>query len=310
MAGYLLLCPGQGSQHPGMLDFALGTEAGRAALEEASDAAGFDVVRRVREGSDLFEPEMAQVGVVAASCATWRALSSAVPSPAAIAGYSVGEVSSWACSVAWPIGDTITLVRHRARLMTQANPPGAAMLAATGIDAATLEPHLGQDVQVAIAVDTGHWILAGPRPSLDAVAPHLAAAGATLRMLPVSVASHTHWLAAAARALADFVAQVPARDPQVPVVRGIDGRHLLRGDDAGPALCAAVDHTIRWDAVMDDAAERGWASALELPPGRALARIAGTRFPTAARAVEDFRSVDGVARWIERLDAGGEHRQH
>jgi len=178
VAGYLLLCPGQGGQHPAMLEFALATVAGRAAVEEASSAVAIDIARRVAAGDDLFEPVFAQVSMVATALATWRSLADAIPAPAAIAGYSVGEVSAWGCAGAWTTSETLLRVRQRAELMKAASPPDCSMMAVTGVGAEALERSPRSDVHLAIEVDSDHWIMAGKRSAVEAAGAAMASAGA------------------------------------------------------------------------------------------------------------------------------------
>jgi [acyl-carrier-protein] S-malonyltransferase len=55
---------------------------------------------------------------------------------------------------------------------------------------------------------------------------------------------------------------------------------------------------------MDAAAEAGITVALELGPGAALSRMLRKRHPDiAARSVADFRTLDGIRRWLERACA-------
>jgi len=300
MAGYLLLCPGQGGQHPGMLDFALATTEGRAAIGEASSAVGIDIAARVRAGEDLFEPVFAQACVVATALASWRAIEGRVPVPAAIAGYSVGEVSAWGCAGTWSVAGTMSLTLARARLMLAASPPDCAMVAITGVDGAIIERLRGPGAHVAIEVEADHWILAGRRADLDAAVAALVMAGGVAHALPVAVPSHTPLLEAAATALRPAIESMGGTQPASPVLRGIDGRMLYRVEDAAGALAQAVCGTIRWRSVMDEAAERNFAVSIELPPGSALTRMALALGRPEARAIADFRSPEGAARWLER----------
>jgi [acyl-carrier-protein] S-malonyltransferase len=108
-------------------------------------------------------------------------------------------------------------------------------------------------------------------------------------------------LDAAARALPNAVATIMGRNPRMPVLRGVDGRALFTRAEAVPAIAAAVSRTVRWGACIDEAIERGAVATLELPPGSALTRMMAQRPALQARAVADFRSAEGVARWMERL---------
>ena len=55
---------------------------------------------------------------------------------------------------------------------------------------------------------------------------------------------------------------------------------------------------------MDTIAESGATVALEIGPGTGLARMLSARHPQiACRAVDDFRSIDGIVGWMTRLAA-------
>lgn len=302
MASVALLCPGQGAQHPRMLELALSTAAGREALGHASDAAAIDIVARVQAGHGLFEPVFAQVCIVATTTCTWQALARELPRPDLVAGYSVGEVSAWCCAGSWSVSEAMAVILTRARLMADASPPGAAMMAVTGLRGEALMPILRRHaLHVAIEVDDDHWVLAGLQPDLDAAGTALLAAGGLVHPLPVSVPSHTPLLVQAGEGLRKALAGLRGREPDAPVLRGVDGRSAFAYADAREAIAAAVAQPIRWRACMDEAMERGVTAALELPPGGALTRMLRHRGGIDARAVADFRSIDGVARWLERL---------
>jgi [acyl-carrier-protein] S-malonyltransferase len=285
-----------------MLDFAMASAAGRAAVAEASDAVKIDIGARVKAGEGLFEPVFAQVAIVATTVASWRALAAEVTAPALVAGYSVGEVSSWCCAGSWTVAQALTLVAQRARLMAAASPTDAAMMAVTGIRHDALRPIIEEcSLHVAIEVDDDHWVIAGRKRDLDTAAPSLERAGATPHSLPVGVPSHTPLLQSAATQLREFMATFDGRSPDIPVLRGIDGRAMSTYAAARDALPDAVSQPIRWRACLEEAAERGIAVALELPPGTALTRMFAQRNAGEARAIADFRSVEGVARWLERV---------
>ena len=195
----------------------------------------------------------------------------------------------------------MALVHRRAQLLRDASPAGCAMLAVTGAGVEAIERARGGDVHVAIEVDDDHHILAGPEAFLRSMGEALVAAGAAVRHLPVTVPSHTPLLAAAAEALREHLQEVPGRAPDCMVLRGVDGRALFSHAGAADAIADAVRMTIRWKAVQQEIAERGITLALELPPGAGLTRMFAGANAGQARAVADFRSVEGVASWLGRM---------
>jgi [acyl-carrier-protein] S-malonyltransferase len=88
--------------------------------------------------------------------------------------------------------------------------------------------------------------------------------------------------------------------PRMPVLAGISGELVTGADAAQRMLARQVAEPVRWDDCMDACAEAGVDKVLELGPGAALARMFHARHPQiACRSVADFRTVDGLRRWVE-----------
>ena len=80
---------------------------------------------------------------------------------------------------------------------------------------------------------------------------------------------------------------------------GIDGTSVLDIPAGLDKLAAQISHTVQWAACLEGCVEAGASGFLELGPGRALAEMAATAYPTIpARSAEDFRSVDGARAWL------------
>jgi [acyl-carrier-protein] S-malonyltransferase len=300
MAEFALLCPGQGSQAPDMFDLVTTDAIGRDTLAQFSDALGMDLLARARLGQGLFDNAFAQVALVGLACATWAALAPRLPAPGLFAGYSVGELSAWACAGAWDAPGAATAAATRARLMDADSPPGCGMLAARGLALADLQA-LAAGLEVAIVNDLDHAVFAGRQTELAAAQTALAARGAWTRRLDVQVPSHTALLRGAAQAFGDWLATQALRPLAAPVLRGIDGRRCLRSAEAVSALQRAVCEPIRWDQCLHGLLESGIDLALEIGPGRSLAKLSADVSPSLrVRSVADFRSIAGVADWLNR----------
>ena len=302
MAEFALLCPGQGSQSPEMFDFALGHSRGREVIEAFEATLGLGLVARARANERLFDNTFAQPALVAVALANWAVLAPDLPSPLLFAGYSVGEVSAWGCAGAWDAAWCARVAAERARLMDADSPADCGMLAVRGLRHEELVV-LASSLHVAIINDPHHLVLAGKLADIELADGSLTAHGATTRRLDVRVPSHTPLLAGACRALGQFLQSVPMRDVPVPVLRGIDGLALRHGAQGKLALEQAVSHTIRWDLCQRTIAESGVRVLLELGPGRSLTKISAdqeTESLIVGRSIADFRSADGIARWLER----------
>jgi len=297
-----VLCPGQGAQHPAMLDFALAHAEGRRTLDEARVALGADL-RDALRSDRMFDNALAQPLVCVAQLAQWRALRDAVPVPRAFAGYSVGELACYGTADAVDAATLATLARDRALAMDAAAAarPGG-LIALRGLprrDVAALCE--GVDAYVAIAIADDAYVVGGTTEAVAAVESRAAARSARVTCLRVGVASHTPLLAAA---VAPFRAALDASglaSPRIPVIAGVDADTVTTRARALDTLPRQVAQTVEWGKCLDTLHELGCRVMLELGPGRALARMARERFDDVeARAVEEFSSPEAAAQWVGR----------
>jgi [acyl-carrier-protein] S-malonyltransferase len=296
MSGRLLiLCPGQGAQHAGMFDLARSSAAGSAFLDRCD---------LVADPATMFENRMAQPLIVAASLAMWEALRERIAVPSLAAGYSIGELAAWAVAGALGSLEAVELAARRASLMDEAarEHPGQAMAAIGGVSLDRARQAAGQaGFEIAIVTGEDTCIAGGRSAALDALAVAVQGIGGRFQPLPVAIASHTALMAGAVAPFAAVLEAASFGHPACPVLAGIDASRIIGKQDAVPALSRQLAQTIQWSACMDAAAEAGVTVALELGPGAALARMLQARHPhIACRSAADFRSVEGIAGWLER----------
>jgi [acyl-carrier-protein] S-malonyltransferase len=285
-----------------MLDLAAGTRAGAEALRACAAALGWDPAVRARAaGAGVSANAVAQPLVCAAEVATWAALREALPAPALVLGYSLGELAAYACAGALAPGEVVGLAVARAAAMDAAAPAGAALLALRGLSrarAGALAAAAGAEVAIVNGPD--HVVVGGGAEALAALEARAPGAGATAVRIPVGVPAHTALLRGAVAPFAAALARSGLRDPAVPVLAGTTALPVRTRAGAIAALSAAVAERIEWARCLAAAAELGCTVFLELGPGGALARMAAELLPDAGvRSVADFRSVAGVARWVE-----------
>lgn len=292
-----ILCPGQGAQQAGMFELARSD----AAVARQLDGWGLPAL------DTMFANRTAQPLVVGAGCAMWEALRARIPRPSLVTGYSVGEVTAMAVAGMLDAPAAIGLATRRALLMDACVDPALpqGLAAASGLSRDQLVPLLGAvDDSLQLAIENGidQFIVGGPVAALENLAASVDDAGGRLQMLPVSVASHTPWMAAAVLPLQTWLAQSPLRAPQLRLVSGSGANTITTVAAAIDALTRQTVETVRWSACMDVMAEFGINAALELGPGAGLSRMLAARHPgIVCRSVADFRSLDGIVTWVNRL---------
>ncbi|GAB3408437.1 acyltransferase domain-containing protein [Massilia agilis] len=290
-----ILCPGQGSQGPAMFD-----------LARADDRAAEFIARHAPAYTEanMFDNRVAQPLIVTATLAIWEALRGRIPQPSLAAGYSIGELATYAVAGAFKADQAVELAAARAGLMDQAaaENPDQAMLAVSafpGQQARALAEQHGVAVAIVTAEDS--CIVGGRRTALLELERETVARGGRCQLLPVAVASHTPLMAGAVAPFAATLQAAPFGMPLCPVLSGIDASRIEDKAQAVEHLSRQLAQTIVWDACMDAAVEAGVTVALELGPGASLSRMFRSRYPDLpCRSVSEFRSIEGIVAWIER----------
>ncbi|MBN3729289.1 malonate decarboxylase subunit epsilon, partial [Burkholderia sp. Ac-20379] len=124
--------------------------------------------------------------------------------------------------------------------------------------------------------------------------------------VPVRVASHTPRLAAAVPVFRAALGQadVGRGAAGARLFSGIDGAVVLDANEGLDKLARQIAEPVEWAACLAACVEAGASAFLELGPGRALAEVAAGAYPAIpSRSVADFRSWDGLAAWLAKLDA-------
>lgn len=288
----LILCSGQGGQHPAMFALAR-THPGAAGMLDQAGAGD--------DPATMFDNAIAQPSIVAGTLALWEALRGRVAAPALVAGYSIGELAAWGVAGGIKAQEAITLSRSRAQAMdaaAAAGPPQA-LAAISGVPVERVAV-LAAAHRYELAIVNGYdaCIVGGLEADLGALG---AALGGQLQRLPVAVASHTSLMAPAVGVFEAALRAVPFEATACPVLSGVRATALSDKQQAVQDLSQQLVRTIRWSDCMDAALEAGIGVALELGPGSALARMMQARHPEiACRSVADFRSLDGVVQWLDR----------
>ena len=124
--------------------------------------------------------------------------------------------------------------------------------------------------------------------------------GGGLTPLSITVASHTPLMRPALDSFKAILAQTQLTQPVIPVLAGIDGSAVLSAERTREVLVHQLDRPIQWWSCLQAMQERGCSVLLELGPGNTLSRMATDLFPgIEARSVADFKTLEGVLRWVE-----------
>jgi [acyl-carrier-protein] S-malonyltransferase len=301
--GYAVVFSGQGMQHAAMLPWLAEHEL---VWKMQQDLNIGDWRASLEDPAWALCNANAQVLLTGLHLAAWMPLSAALPPPAAVAGYSVGELASFAAVGVFDARTALALAGTRARAMDccARHLPGG-LLAVSGMSPVQVE-RLCAHAGCAVAIDNGAHavVLGGPCAALDSAERWAQAAGAKCTRLKVSVSSHTPWMHGAADEFALTLSTLRLRAPRAPLFSNT-GERITNGASAAHALARQIEQTVRWSTCMEHIRARQVGCVLEVGPGAALAHMWNQRFPEVpARSVDEFRSQAAIVDWVERNSGG------
>ena len=297
--GYALLFSGQGMQHAAMLPW-LTQDA--LVAQTCTELGVTDWRAELQDARWSFRNVNAQVLLTGINLAAWGQLSAALPAPAAVAGYSVGELASFAAAGVFGATTALSLAGARARAMDHCavTAPGG-LMAVSGLAPAQVEDVCAAfGIALAIDNDSHAVVLGGPVAALDAAVTEIGTHGAHCTRLHVGLASHTHWMDRAVPEFAQALAAYSVRAPRVALFSNALDR-VMHAAQVEPALSQQIASTVRWSRCMENIHARRVSCVLEVGPGAALARMWNQRFPhVPARSADEFSSAAAVTDWVLR----------
>jgi len=255
----------------------------RATFAEASDVLGYDLWALCQDGpaADLGSTERTQPAMLAAGVATWRVWSGrGGPRPVAMAGHSLGEYTALVCSDAMDFKTAIDVVRFRGQVMQQAVPLGQGAMAAilglddADLDAACREAAQGEVVEPVNFNAPGQTVIAGNATAVARAIDAARARGAKRAvLLPVSVPSHSSLMLGAAERLAEKLATVDVRLPNVAAVYTVDVRKHTSPDGIRQSLKEQLFKPVRWADTVRAMLAGGATTFVECGPGKVLTSL-------------------------------------
>jgi [acyl-carrier-protein] S-malonyltransferase len=288
-----VLFPGQGSQFVGMADPWTAHPAGKAVLEEASDALGHSIVDGCHDDDALTTTDFVQPALLACDVAAFRVLQAeGLDEVVGFAGHSLGEFAALVAAEAVSLRDALEVVLVRGTAMQRAGDerPGA-MCALLGVDAA------GSEALCDEAREADVLVVANRNSPVQSVASGSVAAIDRLETLAkerkvravrlnVAGAFHSELMRPAARPVLDALERVEIRDPRFPVAENVTGELVMSADRLLELVGKQVVSPVHWQEGVRNLAAAGATRFLEAGPGDVLTKLMKRIDPQAdARAV-------------------------
>jgi [acyl-carrier-protein] S-malonyltransferase len=293
-----VVCPGQGSQHPGMLISWIKSDVGRDIINMASNCSSLDLNYFGTSASkeEISDTSIAQVLITACSLISAELLQITKFSANEIilAGHSVGEITAFHLSGIFSIQDALAFVSARGKYMAKSakENPNTGMVAILGGQLDEIINKLEMMNLTPANINSQNQIVAAGRNEdllkLIGNPPR----NTKLIKLDVAAAFHTFFMDSARRNFADSIKNHDISNPKYKLITNNQGNLVVNKNVAINELIAQISSPVRWDLCQKTLLSAKVSGILELAPGGTLVGIAKREMP----GIEGFaiKSLDDI----------------
>ena len=275
---------GQGAQAPGM---------GKSLYETCPAARKvFDTAESIRPGTvtQCFEGTPEELAI------TQNTLRAEGITPAAAAGFSLGELAALTFSGAASPQVGFSIVCRRAHRMQQAAEQApAAMVAVVKLPNSVVE-ELCSHYSAVYPVNynsPGQLVVAGDLAQLEPFKEEVKSAGGRAIPLKVSGGFHSPFMAPAAQAVAQDLLDFPVDSPQIPLYANVNAAPYA--GDPKSLLARQIQSPVRWQETVEHMLAAGIDTFIEVGPGKTLCGLIAKIAPgTRTLQVEDAASLEST----------------
>jgi [acyl-carrier-protein] S-malonyltransferase len=278
-----LFFPGQGAQHVGMgKRLAAQYPAARRLYDRAAEILGYDLASLCFEGpaEELDSTVISQPALFVTSLAALEKLrvdSPEIPLACEItAGLSLGEYTALVFAGALSFEDGLRVVKRRGEAMqaaADATPSGMVsilLLERNQVEQICEEASAHGPIRIANFLCPGNLVVSGENAACERAAELAIAAGGRAIPLAVAGAFHTLIMKPADLALAEVLAEVEIRPPEIPVVSNVDAQTHSDPEEIRDLLVRQVLSPVRWEDSIQKILSEGCDDFYEVGPGKVL----------------------------------------
>ena len=264
---------GQGAQYSGMGKAMAESSAAAKAVFDMADAVRPGTSRRCFEGTteELCQTLNTQPCVFAADLAAAYALTEKGITPDCVAGFSLGEIAALAFSKILSDEEAFRLVCRRGELMDKAarENPGA-MAAVMKLSPEKVEELCsGFDNTYPVNYNSpAQTVVATTAENSEAFCQAVKDAGGKAKLLAVSGAFHSPFMAQAAQGLAEYMQDIAFAQPQTVIYSDVTAKPYE--GDFKALVKAQVESPVRWQTIVGNMIADGVDTFIEVGVGKTL----------------------------------------
>lgn len=252
---------------------------------------------------NIFDNKIAQPLIFSLQHLRYQSLVQAVGMPMTLAGYSLGEVSAWCCSMNLSFTHGLEIVKMRAKIMQNNTDTHAGLMSIQGLNQDQIQMVISDSgTFLSIKQSETQYIIAGEHLNLDKAKIVANSLGAQyVKQLNVSIASHSPLMEAADGQFLNYLHGLDLPNMSVPIISTTNATKYENNNKAKKILANQIGHALDWHLCVQSIKEYQPDVILEIGPGNALSKIVGAQIPDVpCRSYDDFTNEKGVIDWLEK----------
>lgn len=274
-----VLFPGQGSQFIGMgREFAKADTEAMAIFEMANAICGKDLQALCFDGpmEELTLAVNLQPAITAVNLTCWQALKKAGVSVDYVAGHSLGEYAALHAANVLSLEDTLRMVAHRGRIMSQAgekNPGGMVAILGLGLtDVQEILTTLASPKSISIANYNSEQqiVLSGSVTALQHATELATAKGGKAVPLNVSIANHSPLMTSALPEFTEIFAGITLSTPSMPILFNVTGNSETDVERIRTIMAQQIVSMVRWYEIINNLLACQVQTFVEVGPKKVL----------------------------------------
>lgn len=264
---------GQGAQYSGMGKELYGSSSAAKAVYDMADSLRPGTSKQCFEGTaeELCKTLNTQPCVFTADLAAAYAVAEKGIKPDCVAGFSLGEIAALAFSGILSDEQAFKLVCKRGELMDRAATanPGA-MAAVMKLSAEKIEK-ICADFDKTYPVNynsPAQTVVATTSENAEAFCEAIKNAGGRAKLLAVSGAFHSPFMAEAAKGLGEYMKDIDFSEPELPIYSDYTAKPYE--GDLKELVRAQVENPVRWQTIVENMIADGVDTFIEVGVGKTL----------------------------------------